>query len=361
MSNFNRTFNLPFCEKIPNYTEQYLEEVSLFKRIFKFLRRYLVICLNGQKNLELFSILPQHSRILWINFSAPSIGDSLMDLSSRVMLKGKKIDLFTSPKNSHLFINDEIFSEIYDRIGDVNHKNYDLVILDSYSSRSINIKSKILPLTPYVGMYGFFNGPEVNRALFSFYQMNNLLGNFKTIDEVNKIAKNHITISKDDESIVDRLVPKIYISIVLGGEWKYKTYTQWADLIYKIFSENKKINIMLIGSKNGIVEANSLMQKFTDEKLFSLVNTLSFNQTTEVIRRSQVLICCDGGLMHAGKAVGAKIISLLARLDSKMLDTQLDNTISLFDKKDVNNINVDEIYLKFKSNFNSFDNHLQGE
>ena len=118
---------------------------------------------------------------------------------------------------------------------------------------------------------------------------------------------------------------------------------------------------MLIGSKNGMVEANSLMQKFTDEKLFSLVNALSFNQTTEVIRRSQVLICCDGGLMHAGKAVGAKIISLLARLDSKMLDTMSDNTNSLFDKKDVNNINVDEIYLKFKSNFNSFDKNLQGE
>ena len=89
--------------------------------------------MNGQKNLELFSILPHHSRILWINFSAPSIGDSLMDLSSRVMLKGKKIDLFTSPKNSHLFINDEIFSEIYDRIADVNHKTPDLFILDSYS------------------------------------------------------------------------------------------------------------------------------------------------------------------------------------------------------------------------------------
>ena len=40
----------------------------------------------------------------------------------------------------------------------------------------IKIKSKVAPKIFFVGIYGYFNGPEVNRILFSFHQMNNLLG-----------------------------------------------------------------------------------------------------------------------------------------------------------------------------------------
>ena len=77
----------------------------------------------------------------------------------------------------------------------VDKNKYDLVIIDSYSSRSMRVKAEVAPSLNYVGMYGFFNGPEVNRTLFSFHQMNNLLGNIKEEDEILNLAKNHISIS----------------------------------------------------------------------------------------------------------------------------------------------------------------------
>ena len=92
----------------------------------------------------------------------------------------------------------------------------------------------------------------------------------------------------------------------------------------------------------------------------NLVSKLTFIQSAEVIRQTQVLICCDGGLMHAANAVNTKVISLLARLNSEMLITN-QNSISLFDLKDVNNIKAEDIFIKFNEIINSSDNHHQDE
>jgi heptosyltransferase-2 len=186
---FNRTYKLPFKYVIPTYTKQYLKNKSIYQRFIKFFKRYIFIVLKGQKNLETFSILPCHHKILWINLSASSLGDSLMDLSSRVMLLDKNVDLFTNKKNKHIYQSDEIFNNVFSQINEMQDIKYNLVILDSYSTRSIKLKSLITPKSPYVGMFGYFNGPEVNRILFSFHQMNNLLGNNLNESEINKIAK----------------------------------------------------------------------------------------------------------------------------------------------------------------------------
>jgi heptosyltransferase-2 len=320
----------------------------------------MYILFKGQKKLEIFKIAPNHQKILWINISAPSLGDSLMDLSSRVMLKNREIDLFTDLKNAHLYLDDKYLRKIYTNSEDVRLIKYDLVILDSYSTRSMKMKVSISPNIKYVGLFGFFNGPEVNRTLFSFHQMNHLLAYPKSEEEINKISNNIITISNKDKKIVREIIPKIYITIVVGGEWKYKIYKKWGDLIEEIISGNEKINIVLIGSKNAQNESKELLERFDSDQFFNLVSKLSFNQTAEVIKQSQVVICCDGGLMHAATAVGASIIAILARLSPEMLFANA-NSLSLFDNKDVNNINVEDILLEYDKLTSLFDNHLQGE
>ena len=164
MPSFNKTYKLPFKFNIPNDTQSYLQKKSLLARFIKFIKRYLYIVLKGQKNLEILNIQSKHKNILWINLSAPSLGDSLMDLSSRIMIADKYVDLFTHINNAHIYTDDHIFNHIYTKITDVDKFKYDLVIIDSYSSRSINIKSKIASKTSYVGMFGYFNGPEVNQV-----------------------------------------------------------------------------------------------------------------------------------------------------------------------------------------------------
>jgi hypothetical protein len=112
-----------------------------------------------------------------------------------------------------------VFSRIFTQKADVAQHKYDLVILDSFSTRSINIKTQILPLNPVVGMFGYYNRSEVNRVLFSFNRMNQLLGYVNSETEVNKVARPSMAIEINNLPFVEELnLLSSYIAIALGGE-----------------------------------------------------------------------------------------------------------------------------------------------
>ncbi len=362
MSSFKKTYILPFKLEIPTYTQEFLQQRSIIKSWVKFIKRYLFIFLKQQNSLEIFNFSSEHQNILWINISAPSLGDSLMDLSSRVLLKDRKIDLFTDTKNAKLYQDDEVFSAIFTNKKEVDKNRYDLVILDSYSTRSISLKAQMTPLTPFVGMFGYYNGPEVNRVLFSFHQMNNLLGYRKSETELNKIAKSSISISTQDQKLVKKVkLPSNYIAIALGGEWSYRTYNNWDKVIEKLISKDNNINIVLIGSQNAKDYEKTILAKFSHANVYSCVAKFTFNQTTQIIKKAQILLCCDGGLMHSANAVNTPIIPLFARLSERMQLTENNCSFSLFDKTNVNNIVFENILQKYDEAVNCDHNHPLGE
>ena len=357
MLDFHRTYNLPFKYSIPNYISIHLKKVKLYSRFMKFLRRYLYLIFLRQKNLEISRILPAHQKILWINVSAPSLGDSLMDLSSRRLLSGKTIDLYTDEKNSNLYLNDKYFNKVFSNFNDLSTYDYDLVILDSFSSRTIKIKAKIAPKIVFVGMFGYFNGPEVNRILYSYHQMNALLGYPMTEEAIIDNAQNSLKISSQDKKIVGDIVPKDYITISLGGEWKYKTYQKWSEVINQLLLDNKNIKIIFVGSKNALRTSKQLLNIFPKDQLLDFTSILSFNQTAEVIRKSEVFLCCDGGLLHAATALNANIVALFARLTPEMLLTKKTNHFSLYNEENVNNISSTEVVSSYYEAISFLDSH----
>ena len=362
MLGFKRTYKLPFKSDIPNYIQDFLANASLLKLRFKYIKRLLFLLIRGQKSLEVDNILPEHQRILWINISAPSLGDSLMDLSSRILLKNKKIDLFTSKKNGKLYKNDRIFNSIFTKKEDIDRIKYDLVIIDSFSSRSINIKYQIAPKVHFVGMFGYFNGPEVNRVLFSFHRMNQLLGYIKSEIELSNIAKCSISISKSDEKFVYNLkLPVKYITIAIGGEWKYRTYEHWKQIIQELNKIDNDLTIVLLGSKNAEDSITKILDSHSSTNVINGTNKYTFNQTTEIIKGAKVLLCSDGGLMHAANAVNTPIIAIFARLSPKMQLTQSIRAETFYDKKDVNNILAKDIIFKYKEFFKFDYSHPQDE
>jgi len=349
---FKRTYKLPFKSYIPNYTQDFLTNTSLLRCRFKYIKRLLFLFIRSQKSLEVDNILAEHQRILWINISAPSLGDSLMDLSSRILLKNKKIDLFTSKKNVNLYKSDRIFNSIFTKKEDLVRIKYDLVIIDSFSSRSINIKCQIAPKVHYVGMFGYFNGPEVNRVLFSFHRMNQLLGYIKSEIELSNIAKCSISISKPDEKFVSNLkLPVKYIAVAIGGEWKYRTYEHWKQIIQELNKIDNNLPIVLLGSKNAEDSITRILDSHSSTNVINCINKYTFNQTTEIIKRAKILFCSDGGLMHAANAVNTPIIAIFARLSPEMQLTQSIRAETFYDKKDVNNILVKDIISKYKQFF----------
>ena len=362
MSGYRKTYTLPFKFEIPNYSRAFLKETSVINRWLKYIKRYIYIVIKRQHKLEVFNILPKYKKILWINVSAPSLGDSLMDLSSRSLLNDCQVDLFTDKQNSDLYKDDFLFSKIFNNIKQMGESRYDLVILDSYSTRSIDIKAKIARLTPFVGMFGYYNGPEVNRVLFSFHQMNHLLGYIKSEDDINSSSKVSLFISNEDQEVVSNIgLPAEYITIALGGEWKYRTYNQWDKIIEKLIANNNNLNIVLIGSGNAKDISEKLLKKMPLKNLFNCVDQFTFNQTAQIIKKSQVLLCCDGGLMHAANSVNTPIVSLFARLTPKMQLTENIVSFTLFDSTDVNNVSVKSILEEYSKCINYVGSHLQVE
>ena len=282
-----------------------------------------------------------------------------MDLSSRTMLVGRNVDLFTDKKNSELYKDDFLFSKVFTEIKQVNEYRYDLVILDSYSTRCINIKVKIANLIPFVGMFGYYNGSEVNRVLFSFHQMNNLLGYVKAENEINKIAKASISISSSDQKLIQKTrLPSSFIAFVIGGEWNYRAYKKWDCVIEKLISIDNHINIVLIGSDNAQDTAKTILDKLSSKfNVTNCVAKFTFKQTAEIINQAKMLFCCDSGLMHAANALKTPIIGLFARHEPHMQLTESICAFSLFDKRDVNNILVEDIIQKYNEASNFVDNH----
>ena len=362
MLDFKKTYTLPFKFDIPNYTKEFLNRKTFIKPWIKFVKRCIYIHLKGQNSLEIYNILLEHKEILWINISAPSLGDSLMDLSSRMMLVGKKVDLFTDKKISDLYKDDFLFLKVFNDIRQVGECRYDLVILDSYSTRSIEIKVKIAHLTPFVGMFGYYNGPEVNRVLFSFHQMNNLLGYIKNENELNKVARTSMSISSADQKLIQQAeLPFSFIAIVIGGEWNYRTYNKWDCVIEKLISKDNNINIILIGSDNAKDSAKVIFDKFSDYNVINCVAKFTFNQTSQIIKQAQILLCCDGGLMHSANAVNTPIVALFAKLTAQMQLTESICAFSLYDKNNVNNISVQKILKKYNEAANFVRSHPRVE
>ena len=98
MLGFEKTYVFPFKYDIPNYTSVFLEESSITKRWIKFIKRFMYLTIKRQASLEACQILSKHRSIPWINISAPSLGDSLMDLSSRILLNDKRDGIFSLTK-----------------------------------------------------------------------------------------------------------------------------------------------------------------------------------------------------------------------------------------------------------------------
>ena len=311
------------------------------------MKRYLFIILKREFKNEKDKISDSHKKILWINKSAPSLGDSLMDLSSRVLIESKNIDLLTDKKNSFIYENDDIFKDTFHETRDLLGKVYDLIILDSYSTRTIRLKNKLFPNTDFVSMFGFFNGPEVNRVLFSFHRLNNLLGKEIPSAEIENIARPSMSIT----NVKSIKLPNDYIAIALGGEWEYRTYKYWTELVTIILREYKNINVVLVGSKNGKDYANSIMSKFPKHHILDCVGKYSFKETAKIISKSNIFIGCDGGLMHVANCFERILVPLFARLEPKMQLTKTIIAYSEYDKDNVSNISVDAIIRNFDRAF----------
>lgn len=300
------TYDLQVSQFVPSDQYDFVSERVFQVRWFlKYVKRLVVFFLSAQSFRVWTSrgCLRDAQRILWINLAAPSLGDSLMDLSARVMLREYDVDLLTAEKNEDLYRADDIFSKTTTnpRVARRWHQvqPYQVIIVDSFAPRVLWHKLRVSIGLPLVGLYGFVNGFEVHRTYFAFRRLEYLLG-----ATGGQPIKTHLTIPPDLVGAHDK---QNGICIAVGGEWDFRTYDRWADVIDGLINT---FPIVLVGSENGLVDAEEISRRFPQVRSF--VGRLSLLETAACIARGQFFIGADGGLWHIACSLGVPNLVLFA-------------------------------------------------
>lgn len=307
-----RAWNIDTASFVPSDQGRFMVEgLMKFKWVIKFLKRRFVMMVLGQGKRELLVLPERGLKVLWINRSAPSIGDALMDLSGRELLRGHELHLFGYSNYANLFEGDRYFSNVYCELRQLfrvsKRIKFDVVILDSFAVRSVLVKFLVAPGAPCVSMYGYLNGFEVHRTIYSFSRIAKLL-NYRGCLEPRPIL--------ELGSSVSSALPPGYVAIAIGAEWDFRNYHHWETVIRAMSAQGHQI--VLIGSENGSKEALRLQKLFPG--VGNYVGKCSLKETASIIREAAFLLAADGGLWHIACALDKRSVGLFA--DCQLFDAR---------------------------------------
>jgi heptosyltransferase-2 len=340
------TYTPPFPQPLPSNVEQYLQQVRPWKLGWRRARRTAWLALNGQLALERTRIEPQHRRILWIHSGMPQVGDSLMDLACRDLFKGRdhEVDLLIDPHLVALYEHDDVFRHVYGDATQAARNEYDLVLLLTASSHSLRQKFRHFRRVPYAHLQGFYNGPEFHRTLFGYYRLSELLGLSPTPAEVLPIARAHMIVSDAVRAEVDAMkLPERFVALCIGGVRGWRTYAYWDEVVERLRLP-EGTGIVLLGAANGTEARDTILAKATGRRIVDRVAQDPLPRVYEVLRRSALAVCADGGLLHVANAARVPTISLFAeRIDPLYRLTPANDSLAFYTPGEVSDIEPERI------------------
>lgn len=336
----------PFDKKLVIEKKDYPSSF-LIVQLTQLLRRYLMLFLFFQYKSLKNRISINEKKILWIHNTTENIGDSLMKTSSIRYLKtnGFSIDLCVLPKFYDIYKNNSYCHVTnIDDIANLS-ENYDLIILDSLSSKCMKIKIKYYFDKPFVTLYDFFNyfRDDYNLILFSWYRIQYLLDKDENIDYLAKpfVGK----LSAKNLKMNNLNIKNNSIVIVCGGIDDYRIYSNWIQVI-ELIDRNKidTIPIVLVGSENGIENSNLIKKNFSYRPdLIDTVGKYTLAETISIISSCELVVAPDGGILHIANALDKKLIALFAQIDSSLRFTKATKYQCFYDEKTVKNIEAEDI------------------
>jgi ADP-heptose:LPS heptosyltransferase len=344
----NKTNTPPFDKKLVTIKTQDYPRSNFIVQLARILRKYLLLFVSFQYKYLKQRISINEKNILWIHNTTENIGDSLMKTSSIRYLKsnGYSVDLCVLPKLYDLYKNNSYCRNVIklDNLANLSEK-YDLIILDSLSSKCMKIKMKYYYSKPFVTIYDFYNyfRPDYNLILFSWYRMQYLLNKHENIDNIAKPFVGKLSVK--NIKINNLNIKNKSIAIVCGGINNYRIYPNWIQVIELIDRNNiDTIPIVLVGSENGIEYSNQIINHFSNRgNLIDTVGKFTIIETKSIINSCELVVGADGGILQLASALDKKIIALFAQIDSRLRFTEATEYKYLYDDNEVKNIKAKDI------------------
>jgi ADP-heptose:LPS heptosyltransferase len=222
--------------------------------------------------------------------------------------------------------------------------DYDLIILHSASSRSIQTKFAHYRNTPFVHLHGYYNGPEFNRTLFGYYRLNQLLGLNLSQAHIQKIACPSMQASTEDQHTIDALnLPESIICLCIGGVKTERIYEHWLEVLNQLSTANFNYTVVLLGSENGLAMRDQIIAS-SPLPIIDRVAKNTLGAVQVLMQRSHLVVCADGGLMHLAHSTQTAVIGLFAHLfEPRFRITSANQTHCLHSKGSVSDIQPKEV------------------
>jgi hypothetical protein len=333
------TWTPPFPQPLPSDAARYAAATPMRRILWRRLRRTAWLALTGQRRLERARIEPADRRILWIHAGMPQVGDSLMDLACRGLLRGRTVDLLIDPHLVPLYAHDDVFARTYSDGAEAAGNAYDLVILLGVSSYSLGAKLRHFRRLPWVSLHRFYTGPEFHRTLFGFYRLDQLLGGRAAAAAIEPIACPHMVVAAEAVRAVDALaLPPRFIAIAVGGVRGWRTYGRWPEVVAALREAGVAEPVVLLGAANGIADRDRILARGS-AGLMDRVDRHPLPEVYEILRRAALVLCADGGLLHVANAAKTPSVSLFAeRIDPGYRLTAANRSIAFYDPRAVSDI-----------------------
>jgi hypothetical protein len=325
--------DLPVCANVRSY----LNSRSLMRRVWLRFKRDLVLMLTGQLFL-VRPLIPQHAkRVLYIYLGTPNLGDSVMDLSPRVLWAGRglSVEMYASLEISSFYRNDPTFSKIITDPTELRN-DYDFIVLHSYSWRCLKIKWSRFIGRPFVTLHGHYYGCEFDRLSFSCGAWARVLE--LPADQVREKCKPIFNLKLDHGKKNVSGVP-VTIGVALGGVVDWRIYDHWIEVIAGVSELRSGVRWVLLGSGNAREQADDVVRRFNSENISDFAGKISLDETFIQLSRARFLIAADGGLLNLGRTVQIPMVGLFAReIHPRMRLAQSDSVVALHAPERVSDI-----------------------
>lgn len=286
----------PITRLIANNSDAYLESTGIQKLGWRSFRRQLAVALTGQNSHCHDAASLTWKKGLWVYEGIPQIGDALMDLAPRSLfaLCDVAVDLAAPHHIANIFQNDPWFDHTYPLTQTLNFENYDFVIVMSRKYRSLKYKKKLCPTLPWLSIHEHFTGPEFQRAEFATQRIVDLFKIGISNQDFNYHAQQKL---RSFSANVDTPPnTPLTIGLTVGGVDSKRIYQHWVSVIQKL--EKYPLSFVLLGSENGTSSAQIIEALCSSVKIDNQVNRRTLADCRNIMAQLDLVLCCDGGLMH---------------------------------------------------------------
>lgn len=86
---------------------------------------------------------------------------------------------------------------------------------------------------------------------------------------------------------------------------------RFSSLIERIRDESERVKVVLLGSPGDVADTEEVLQHLPNQtRVINTVGDPNFIESLAVLRKSKILIACDGGVVYMAAAMGCSTISL---------------------------------------------------